>query len=52
MLTIFFIVFVVAIPGYFYFLLFKEGHEIGGINKDNREIFMELIDGDMNALKL
>lgn len=52
MLTIFFLVSVVLIPGYFYHLLSAKRRDIGGILPENRELFMELVDGELKTSTL
>jgi hypothetical protein len=46
----FFIIVVLFIPGYFYYhLCAQEAKDIGGVKKDNRDIFKALLDDSMQG---
>lgn len=51
-LSIFFLLIVVVIPGYFYSELMKEERDIGGVNTSNRELFKNMISEDMHGAKI
>lgn len=51
-LTLFFILVIIVIPGYFYSELMKEERDIGGVTTANREIFKKLISETMMGAKI
>jgi len=51
-LTLFFILIILVIPGYFYSELMKEERDIGGVTTANREIFKKLISESMMGAKI
>lgn len=51
-LTMWFLIVIISIPGYFYSELFKEKSDIGGVSGGNRELFQNLINEDMIGPKI
>jgi hypothetical protein len=51
-LLVFFFIICVLIPFWFYRYFSQEEKDIGGINKNNREIFNDLIDENMLSKNL
>lgn len=52
MLVIFFLIVVFAIPSYFLSRIQANEKDVGGVNVDNRKIFTDLINENMNGKQI